>query len=87
MFDTIKMYGAAALAVVIAIFVGMFKYRGAKIDSLEEDLVEEANKARVVEQAIKAERKVLDFESDNRVAAAKAEARDYEDVSKHFYSI
>lgn len=96
MFDfinPIKGYLYAAGAAVLAILVAIFKYRGHKIDSLEEEVEEAKGKAAVVDKVIDAERKVNEFETQNKVAASKAEQpHDYasdhdEDPSKRFYSI
>jgi len=91
MFSTIKLwiYGIGAAAIAIA--VAMFKYRGNKIEELKEDLVVADNNAKVVNETIKSERKVNKFETENKVAAVKAEVKvqvkDVEDVEKTFYSI
>ena len=62
-FDQIKGYLALAAAAIVAIFIAMFKYRGIKIDKLEEEV-----------ENHEAKDKAQDFEADNREAAAKAEA-------------
>ena len=96
MFDfinPIKGYLYAAGAAILAILITIFKYRGVKIDSLEAEVEEAKGKAAVVDKVIEAERKVSDFETQNKVAAAKAgQPHDYgvdhdEDPSKRFYSI
>ena len=87
MFSTIKLwiYGIGAAAIAVAI--GMFQYRGSKIEELEADVEAAENKAKVVEKAIEAKEHVLDFETTNKVAAAKAEGRNYDDIKEHFYNI
>ena len=87
MIDSVKMYMAMALAAIVAVFLAVFKYRGSKIDSLEDDLDNAADKAAVVDKKIASTKKKTDFEANNRVAAAKAEARDYENITEHFYNI
>ena len=87
MFNTFKLWAYGIGAAVIAVAISMFKYRGNKIDTLETELEAAEANAQVVDKVLEAEREVTSFEADNRVAAAKAEARDYDDIQKHFYSI
>ena len=87
MFTQIKGYLAIAGAFLVALLFGIFKYRGQKIDNLEVELEVAEEKAKVVDKVIKAEKDVLEFETEARVKAAKAEARDYENITEHFYSI
>lgn len=67
MFEQIKVYIYAAIAVVVAIFAAVFKYRGMKIDSLETEVEYHEKKD-----------EAQDFEKQNVEAAAKAEADDVE---------
>jgi len=87
MFSSIKLwiYGIGAAAIAIA--VGMFQYRGNKIEELEADVEAAENEAKVVEKAIEAKEQVVEFEANNRVAAAKTGVRDYDDIKEHFYNI
>ena len=87
MFDQIKMYAGLAIAFVVAIFIGIFQYRGAKIDDLKEDLEEAEEDAFVQAVVTHNKLKKADFEANGRIAAAKAEARDYENITEDFYSI
>ena len=81
------MWVAAFGAGIVMVFVAIFKYRGNKIANLEVELEVEQTKSKVVAKVIKAEKEVAEFTANNRVAAAKAEARDYEDITEHFYNI
>lgn len=69
MFDTIKLYIGIIVTAVIAGFIAMFKYRGMQIEALEKEV-----------ESHEAKDKKQDFEADNRVAAAKAEAEDVKDI-------
>ena len=69
MLDQFKMYIYLAGAAMLAFFVGWFKYRGKKIDDLEDEVENH--------EAID---KAQDFEARNREAAARAEAEDVEDI-------
>lgn len=70
MFDTIKAYGVAILTALGMIFITWFKLRGNKIDDLNEQI-----------DTMEANDKAEDYEADNRVAKAKAEADDVEDIT------
>ena len=93
MFDTIKLYLYAAGAAALAIFVAIFKYRGAKIDDLEDTIDVMDRNDKVKDKVRDNEVNVSDYEADNRVAAAKAEQPiDYsinhsDDPEKRFYSV
>ncbi len=87
MFGGIKGYLALAGAAAAAIFIGIFKYRGIKIEDLEEDLEVAEHKAEVVEEVVKSEKSRVKFEAESRVKKAKAEARDYENITDTDYSI
>ncbi len=67
----IKSIFYTALGFIVMAFLAVFKYRGARIDSLKEEV--ENHEAKDLKQ---------DFEKDNSVAAAiaEAEATDYEEV-------
>jgi len=71
MFDTIKLYGAAALAIIVAAFLAVFKYRGMKIDSQEAELEDRKEELEEVVKYHENKDKVQSFEKDNAVAAAK----------------
>lgn len=92
-FGSLKGYLYAAGAIVFTALVGIYKYRGFKVEKLEAEVEEAEGKAAVTDKVIEAERKVNDFETQNKVAAAKAgQPHDYgvdhdEDPSKRFYSI
>ena len=75
-FNQFKAYLYLVGAAIVAIFIGWFKYRGAKIDSLEEEVENH--------EAID---KAQDFEADNRAAAARAEALDVKDTTSGTYTI
>jgi len=87
MFGTIKIYIYGVIAAVLTAAVAIFKYRGAKIEKLEKAAKIMDTNVKVAKKVIKEERKVNTFEADNRVAAAKAEAKDVEEIEKTFYSI
>ena len=87
MFETIKLYIMAAIAVVVAAFAAMFAYRGQRIDTLETELGVAETKAAVTAKVVEADREVADFEATNKVERAKAEARDYDEINDNFYSI
>ena len=87
MYDYIKKYINIVTAAVIAMLLGLIKYKSIKNDRLKTDVQIAENNAASVEHAIEAERRRTGFESNNRVAAAKAEARDYETITDHFYTI
>ena len=72
MFDQFKLYLYAAAGAVVAIFIAIFKYRGAKIDDLEEDIEVMVHNDKVKDKVRDNEIKVSDYEADNRVAAVKA---------------
>lgn len=55
--DQLKLYGLAALGIIVTIFIAIFKYRGMKIDKLEK-VVEEKKKEIVTR--IKAEKQLKD---------------------------
>ena len=74
--NPIKGYLYAVGAAVIAGLIGIYKYRGFKVEVLETELEAAEHKAVVVDKVIKAEAKKAGFVGDNRVAAAKAEAND-----------
>ena len=79
MFDLLsqfKSYIYLIGAAIITFFIGWFKYRGMKIDDLEEEIENH--------EAID---KAQDFEADNRAAAAKAEALDVKDTNSGNYII
>lgn len=87
MFDTLKLYGSIALLAIVGIFMALFSYRGSRIDSLTDDLQTAKGKAEVVDKVIKEDRRVQEVNVDNKIAKAKAEARDYEEISGSFYSL
>ena len=60
MIYNIKLYFYAFLGILVTIFAGWFKYRGQKIEKLEEE----------VQKHVAMEKK-KDFEADNREAATK----------------
>jgi len=76
MFDQFKVYFYAFVAIVVAGFAAVFKYRGMKIDKLESDV-----------EYHEAKDKAQDFEKQNVEAAAKAEAQDVKDISVGTYTI
>ena len=82
-----KLYFAAAGAAILATLVGIYKYRGFKVDQLENEVDSLGNQIKVADRVNTANQKKSDYEADNRVAAAKAEARDVEDITDTFYSV
>lgn len=102
MFSQFKVWIYGVGAALVAIAVAMFKYRGNKIEKLEEDLETAEHNVEVVDKVIENERKVNTYEMQNKVAAAKAEVveevvlteplKDYEEVHdedpvKRFFNI
>ena len=67
--DTIKTWGYMALGLIIIGFLGIFKARGVKIEA----------QAREIED-LEAEGKAKDYEGDDRVNKAIAEAQDADDI-------
>ena len=70
MIGTFKDYFYIALGLVVIGFSALFKMRGLKIEAQEREI--DAHEAKDVAQ---------DYEADNRVAKAKAEAQDATDVT------
>ena len=70
MFGEIKVYLYAAIAVVVAGFLAVFKYRGMKIDRQEDELENKEQELQSVHKYHEAKDKVQDFEKDNAAAAA-----------------
>ncbi len=64
-------------AAIIAIFVAIFQYRGAKIEDLEEDVEDAERAAGIAAQVAANKEKVNDYELQNQVAAAKVQPKDY----------
>lgn len=87
MFNQIKIYIATAAAVVISIFWMVFKKRGQDIENLNTELAAEKEKAIVVDKVVEAKEKKYAFEAESRVEKAKAEAKDYENITDNFYNI
>lgn len=69
MIDTIMGYFYIIMTAIGMMFVAWFKLRGAKIKDLEQEVAND-----------KAKDNAQDFEADNRVAKAKAEAEDVKDT-------
>jgi len=82
-FSTIKGYGTAAIAVAIAIFVAIFKYRGNKITELEADVESVENKLEVASKVVAKEKEVAKFVADNRVAKVEVEMKN-DESDKHY---
>lgn len=74
--DNIKSFLVAAALIAAAVFAALFKYRGERIDSLEDEVANH-----------EAKDKAQDFEANNREAAAKAEAQDERDITSGTYTI
>lgn len=74
--DTIKVYFYAIVAFVVTFFGVWFKMRGMTIEDQQREI--DAHEANDVAQ---------DFEADNRVDKAKAEAEDVEDMAVGTYHI
>ncbi len=86
MFDflgPIKIYVMAAGAAIIAIFIGVYKYRGFKVEELEAEVDAKDKELEVVVKVVEQEREVAEFTADNRVAKAKAEIVDEEVVKDY----
>lgn len=80
MFSTIKAYLYGAVAVIIAIAVAVFKYRGNKIDGLEVELEAKVKEAEVTAKVTENKISVAVFEAANKVEREKAD----EDNIKEF---
>ena len=72
----IKTYLGLGIATVIAIFVGIFNYRGNKIDKLENEVEMKEQEAIVAQYVADKEKKTAQFVADNRVAKVEAEIPD-----------
>jgi len=75
-FSEVKTFIYGAIMFVVMTFIAWFKYRGAKINSLEEEVKKH-----------EAKDKAQDFEAQNREAAARAEAEDEKSITTHTYTI
>lgn len=80
---SIKMYLAAGLAGVVAIFVALFKFRGIKITRLEQEASIKDTKIEAASKVTEMEKKAAQFVADNRVARAVAEGEDAKDLDKY----
>ena len=69
-FDSIKSAFFIVIGFIVMGFLAVFKYRGNRIDSLKEEV-----------ENHEAKDKKQDFEADNRVEAAIAEAEDVQDIT------
>jgi hypothetical protein len=72
MIDSIKGYLAAAGAIIVAIFVAVFKYRGSKIEDQKKIIDEQNRKYDAMEKYHESEKKQRSFEAQNDVADEKA---------------
>ena len=75
-FEQIKGYFYMAVGFIIMAFLAVFKYRGVKIDKLEDEVKNH-----------EAKDKAQDFEADNREAAAKAEAEDADNLTTGTFTV
>ena len=69
-FGQIKAFLFTILGFIVMAFLAVFKYRGQKIDSLKNEIDQHELKD-----------KAQDFEKNNVIKKAEAEAIDYEEVS------
>lgn len=72
-FVPFKAYAIAVVGAIAAVFVGIYKYRGFKVDKLEEAVAVATINAIVKEEVHKSEIEVVVFEAANKVAASVAE--------------
>lgn len=72
----IKTFLYGAIMFIVMGFIGWFKYRGQKIDDLEQEV-----------QNHEAKDRAQDFEADNREAAARAEAEDAKNIASNTFTI
>ena len=73
MFQTLKGYLTAGAAALVLLFAVVFKYRGAKIENLQEDIRRKDNEAVVTAKVVASEKKAAQYVADNRVAKEVAE--------------
>jgi len=87
MFSIVQGYLMIAGTAIMGVLIAIFKYRGNKVDELEEDLVAAQASAHAIDKYQESKDKVSTFEADNRVAAAEAHNKDMDEISDKFYSI
>jgi len=88
MFTQIKIWLYGIGASVIALFVGIFIYRGKKIEDQQETINEQKQVAEVTEQYYKNKNKVQEFEKQNAVEAEKVKHADKVDnITDGSYSL
>lgn len=80
----IKGYLTAGVIAVVTIFIAVFRYRGDKIDDLEEDIVAKDNAIVVTAKVVASEKKAAQYVADNRVA--KVTAEEEVDEANHKYA-
>jgi len=73
MFAPFKVYAIAVVGAIAAVFVGVYKYRGFKVDKLEEAVAVATINAIVKDEVHKSEIEAVVFESANKVSADIAE--------------
>jgi len=73
MFSSIKWYIGAIVTGIAAIFVGMYKYKSNKVDTLEDIVKAKEEEIEVNAKAVEHKREVAGFETKNEVDKAKTE--------------
>jgi len=73
MIETLRKYTTAIITAVVLLFAAVFKYRGNKIENLQEDIKRKENEAEVVAKIVEHNKKAASYVADNRVAKEVAE--------------
>ena len=87
MFTGVKLWLYSIGAGIIAILVGIFKYRGYKIDQQEKELEERNQELQAMTRYNKQKDKVQEFEHKNDVESVKTDINVKEKIQDGTYSI